>query len=265
MLKRTMLSVLTILVVFTTVFSTASFGQNLYIDQANANNGKVTVTYKSDKQLAAMVVKGNQKEQYILNGGNNSVPLQMGDGAYTVYVLEHVSGTSYKQVSKETVNVKIDNKNSVYLQSIQMIDFNNNMEAVKKAKELTKNAKNDREKVEAIYNYIVENVKYDKEKAVKVGTNYIPVIDNTFKSDSGICYDYASLFAGMLRSENIPTKLVMGRSTNVSEYHAWNEVYFADTNEWLIVDTTVDAGLLKGNKAVSMFKSVAEYSAENVY
>ena len=247
------------------IISTVSVahGQASYLDLTNVNNGKVAITYKSDKTLAAVVVKGNQKEQYILKGNNNSIPLQLGDGQYTIQVAEQVSGTSYKQISKETVNVKLENPNLVYLQSTQEVNFSSDMAAVKKASELTKNAKNDKEKVQAIYNYIVKNIKYDYNKAATVAGTYIPTLDNTLSTNTGICYDYSSLFAGMLRSQNIPTKLVKGNSTNIKDYHAWNEVLL--DGQWHIVDTTYDAGILQGNVKVNMFKQAAEYTATGVY
>ena len=51
----------------------------------------------------------------------------------------------------------------------------------------------------------------------------------------------------MLRSVGVPTKLVMGRKNDIKEYHAWNQVYLADNNEWINIDTTYDAGLKKMN------------------
>ena len=83
------------------------------------------------------------------------------------------------------------------------------MLAIKKAKDLTKNVKNNQEKVKVIYDYVTKNIKYDDKKANTVETGYIPSIDETLKSQSGICYDYSVLTAAMLRSIDIPTKLVM--------------------------------------------------------
>ncbi|MNV81246.1 hypothetical protein D3C71_1748990 [compost metagenome] len=61
----------------------------------------------------------------------------------------------------------------------------------------------------------------------------------------------------MLRSLNIPTKLVMGNSTYVNKYHAWNEVYL--NGKWNIIDTTVDSGLKKINKKFDMIKKSSDY------
>lgn len=207
MLRKRILSLIFTIII---ISSSISYGQASYIDQSNLDKGTIGVNYKSTKAVAVRVIKEANRYDYILDGYNN-IPLQLGDGAYTVLVLEQVEGNKYKQIAKESVIYKAKDDKDVYLQSIQMINFNDDMEAIKKAKDLTKNAKTDKEKIEIIYNYIVNNIKYDNEKALAVYGNYLPSIDETLKSQDGICYDYSSLFAAMLRSLNIPTKLVMGR------------------------------------------------------
>ena len=46
----------------------------------------------------------------------------------------------------------------------------------------------------------------------------------------GICFDYAALMTAMLRSQEIPCKLVVGYAGNV--YHAWISVWTAE-NGWI--------------------------------
>ena len=63
-------------------------------------------------------------------------------------------------------------------------------------------------------------------------TTYTPDIEAIMSSRKGICFDYAAVMASMLRSQGIPTKLVMGYVPQ--GYHAWNEVYFEGVG-WVIV------------------------------
>lgn len=236
------------------------------IDKSNLNSGLITINFKSSNNLASAVriEKGNEKKDYIL-GGNNNFPLQFGEGAYTITVLESAGGNKFRQIEKERVNFKAGNKNDIYLQSIQMINWNKDMVAIKKAKEITKGRKTDKEKVSAIYEYITNNIHYDNNKASNVKPGYISSIDSTLLEGQGICYDYAALFAGMARSLNIPTKLVEGRKNDIKEFHAWNQVYLKETNEWIIVDTTYDRAYKKANKAISMIKDTKEYKIEKEY
>ncbi|WP_353095062.1 transglutaminase-like domain-containing protein [Tissierella praeacuta] len=261
--KLRAISLLTIvLIVFTSSINGQATGG--YIDKSKVDSGIINISYNSNKSVAVRVSKGNINYDYILNG-NNIIPLQSGDGDYTISILENVEGKKFKQVAKEAVTLKLSNPNEVYLQSIQMINWNNEMDAIKKAKELTKNAKSDKEKVTAIYKYIMTNIRYDNNKASRTSSNYIPNIEDTLKAQKGICYDYASLTASMLRSVNVPTKLIMGYKSDIKEYHAWNQVYLQDTNEWIIIDTTYDAGLKRGNPNITMIKDAKDYKIEKQY
>src|SRR5699024_7509185 len=116
------------------------------------------------------------------------------------------------------------------------------------------------EKIKIIYNYITNNIKYDNEKAYIVQADYIPSIDDTFKFQSGICYDYAVLTAAMLRSLDIPTKLLMGYKSDIEKYHAWNEAYI--NGKWIIIDTTYDSAYVQNEVPIAMIKDSNEYKVE---
>ena len=64
--------------------------------------------------------------------------------------------------------------------------------------------------MEIIYNYVVNNFTYDKQQAATVKSGYLPVLDNVLAAKKGICFDYAGLMTGMLRSLGVPCKLVVG-------------------------------------------------------
>lgn len=259
---RIILILIIILLLSTTVVQAAES----LIDKTSLNSGVIKID-NNGKVGAVRVTKGNIKYDHIVKG-DVSLPLQLGNGDYTIQLLENVGGTSYKQISKETITLNMTNLNDVYLQSIQKINWNKDMESIKNAQELTKDFKTDKEKVEAIYKYITTNISYDYDKAKKlsnINTGYTPVLDHTLKIQTGICYDYSSLFAGMLRSLDIPTKLMMGYKNDMAEYHAWNQVYIEDSNEWITIDTTYDAALKKNKKAATMIKEASEYTVKYEY
>ena len=107
------------------------------------------------------------------------------------------------------------------------------------------------EKIDVIYDYIITNIKYDTEKANTVKSGYLPSIDEILKTNKGICFDYASIMASMLRSQDIPAKLVTGYSSKLNVFHAWNEVYTEETGwiklnemyfdgfQWRLMDSTI--------------------------
>lgn len=235
------------------------------IDVQELENGVVVVQGNKHKVIEKVgISKGNQQYFYNLNT-NNVFPLQFGDGNYTIAIYENVTGNKYRLVENKEVTVKTANEHDVFLQPIQMIYWTEEMKAIAKARELTKNLKTDKEKVEAIYNFVINHVSYDYDKAKNIANDYIPVIDQTLTDKQGICYDYAALLAAMLRSEGIPTKLIMGKSKAIPDYHAWNEVYLKDTKEWVTIDTTYDAVMVKSKKEPIMIKDKRDYTTEKFY
>lgn len=234
------------------------------IDASNSSDGYVKIKYLSatDKSLKVMIDKGSTTYTYDLNGKGNydAYPLQMGDGSYKIRVLENVSGTKYSVKQTADIAVKLSNANAPFLVPTQMVNYSDTFEAIKKATELSKDKATDLEKVDAIYDYIITNIVYDDDKAATVKSGYLPNIDTTLSTKKGICYDYASLMASMLRAQGIPTKLVTGYSSHLSTFHAWNEIYtdetgwlslnkfYFDKDTWRLMDSTIaSTGKQSGN------------------
>ncbi|MBN2982142.1 transglutaminase-like domain-containing protein [Cohnella algarum] len=260
-----------IVILFTMLFGAAAYAANEtgaeWLDTTKLDTGAVGVRYavKADVKTKAMIVKDTGKYTYTLRADKpvEWFPLQLGNGDYTVTILENVSGNQYKVVDKATLTLALQDGTAVYLNQVQNIDWTPNSIAVQKAKELTQNKKTDAEKVAAVYRYVIDNVKYDKELAAAATPDYLPQIDRTFASNKDICYGYAALTAGMLRALDIPTKLVTGKTTYVTEYHAWNQVFL--DGQWVTIDTTVDAGLKAGKQDFQMIKDAALYTTDKVY
>jgi len=245
------------------------------IDVANINDGYIIARSKSKnpkklKLRTTYVKPGGIKIEYDydLNGETawEIYSLQSGNGEYTIGIFEKVD-TRYSNIQTVKVDVKYSRENAPFLVPSQHVNYTAVSNATNKAEELSKNASSDLKKVESIYQYIVETVKYDTEKAKKVAlgqlTGYMPTVDETLETSKGICFDYSSLFAAMLRSQGVPAKLIKGY-VGVSAkptYHAWNEVYTEETGwikirsevqfrgkNWERMDSTFAAGNANGTK-----------------
>jgi len=232
-----------------------------------------------DKKIKVEIKKINDpkredKYNYDLNGDAKieSFPLQWENGEYSVRVMIQASDPKKYTVglaAQFKLNLKDDK--APYMNANQLVNFNKDSAVVKKAAELTAKCTTDLEKVEAIYKFVIDSLKYDEEKAATVKTGYVPKVDDIMNSGKGICFDYAAVFAAMLRSQGIPAKLVMGfvKSTDPKAkdpvYHAWNEFYLRDKGGWFKinemkfdgkkferVDTTFDSSS-KGSKAAMQF------------
>ncbi len=231
--------------------------------KVNKAQGVLQINYSGDtSSIKVMVEHKGEKYFYDMHDSSESFSLQMGNGKYTVALLEKVNGKKYKVLSKETINFN-NTSMDVYLSSIQNIEWDETLNAIKKATELTNDGKTDQEKVQYVYDYIVKNVKYDYPKISQMDGSYIPSVPVTYDSNMGICYDYSSLFAAMLRSIDVPTKLVKGYKSDIASYHAWNQVYVND--KWITVDTTYDSGLLTHGINYKMVKPDSEYTTAKFY
>ena len=159
-------------------------------------------------------------------------------------------------------NVNLLSDHAPFLYPTQLMNYTKDSKCVKKAAELCKNAKNDVERLSAIYTYMIENVRYDREFAQNVQSGYIPDPDQILERASGFSFDYASLMCAMLRSQGIPARMIIG-DANLSvddrfEYHAWNEVYLEDEG-WTLMDAFIgaipqNAGMVKWFKEPTVYK-----------
>lgn len=260
-MKKNMLTlVIIMLFVFT---ATAVFADNLIIEVNTADSTVEINTGSTDYSSFKVIIEKDDVEYiYNLSSESESFPLQMGNGDYTINLLGSNDGRRFRLLSKKSVSV-ILNENAVFLSSSQTVAWNNESDSTILAKELTENAVTDQEKFDAIYNYVITNVSYDYEKATSLPKGYVPNPDTTLVDGNGICYDFAALTASMLRSVDIPTKLVKGYSSYISVYHAWNEVLI--DGEWIVVDTSTDSIFVANNISNFLTKDTTNYLASKVY
>jgi len=237
------------------------------IDSKNITRGVVGVkyTHSSGEKIKVIINKDGNKYTYNFNSltGFEYFPLQMGNGTYTVTIYKNISGTSYSTIKSYKLNVSLANSSIVYLNSIQNIKWTSSTNAVVKAKSLASSKSTTEAKVKAIYEYVITNIKYDTSKVNTLSYSYIPNVSTTFSTRKGICYDFASTFAAMLRGISVPTRLVMGNSSNVSGYHAWNEALI--NGSWVIIDTSYDSQLKHAGRSYTMAKSSSQYSKTKEY
>ena len=191
----------------------------------------VQYTASTSKRLKAQVKGPTTTYTYNLTAGQwETFPLSDGNGAYQFIVYENIEGTKYAAVLSVSCTVALTDEFAPFLRPNQYVDYASAPNTVAKAAELTKGISDPLKKVEAVYNYVVTNLTYDKQLAATVQSGYLPVLDTVLANKTGICFDYAALMTGMLRSQNVPCKLVVGYAG--SAYHAWISVW-SDTTGWV--------------------------------
>lgn len=198
------------------------------VDVSNVAEGYIMADYFGSNQKVKLRVTGPDGVTYTydLHGGYEVFPLTAGNGSYTIGVYENISETKYSTALSFTIDVAISNEFGPYLYPNQYVNFSASSLPVDKAVDLAYTANSDLEVVEQVYNYIITNFTYDYDKAASVVSGYLPVVDDVYQSNTGICFDYAAVMATMLRSQNIPTRLEVGYMGE--EYHAWISTYIED-------------------------------------
>jgi hypothetical protein len=167
-------------------------------------------------------------------GSFQSFPLSEGSGNYTIELFEGAAGTTVvSPVDRIEFHANINNGHMPFLMPNYVVNYNGASAVVTKASELSA-GKSELEKVSAVYNWFVENISYDDHRALTVQPGYAPNLTELMRDKRGICSDFTSGMAAMLRSQGIPTRFVEGWAGSV--YHAWVSVYTVESgwvNTWI--------------------------------
>lgn len=219
------------------------------IDVSNIDQGYLMVRYSGSKKTKLQITrKGSTTYTYNLKQGSyEAFPLSDGSGSYSINVFENVSGNQYSLACGETIKAELKNSTLPFLYANQYVNFNENSTTVATGAKVAAGAQNQLEVVDKVYHYVIGNLSYDYEKAKTVTSGYLPKVDAVLKAKTGICFDYAAVMAAMLRTQGIPTKLVVGYAGNA--YHAWISVYiqnigwidgaiYFDGKSWVRMDPT---------------------------
>lgn len=204
------------------------------IDRSNVSDGYVMVYFSGTTQtkLKVQVAGPNTTYNYDLPVQTwATFPLSDGNGDYKVNVLENTTGNKYAFVLSGSFKATLNDEFAPFIRPNQYVNYESNAtNTVKKAAELAGSQTDPLKKVELIYDFVVKNLTYDTDKASNVRPGYLPVLDTVLSNKKGICFDYAALMAGMLRSQGVPCKLVVGYAGTA--YHAWISVWTKETG-WI--------------------------------
>ncbi|MCD8346807.1 MAG: transglutaminase-like domain-containing protein [Lachnospiraceae bacterium] len=226
----------------------------LDVDFSHTSQGYFTCLLKEENTKVNIQISGPDgvTYKYFIETTDEFVtfPLTAGDGTYVVIGYENIADDEYASIFNYVLNVELDSEFLPFLYPNQYVDFTEDSRAVQLAAELSLDAATDVDALNAVYDYVISHIVYDDEKAATVETGYLPDIDETLESGTGICFDYASLTVAMLRSLSIPSQLAIGYSGDVR--HAWIDVYIESKGwvenaiqfsgeDWTLLDPTLSA------------------------
>jgi len=252
--------------------------QKAEIDVSNRADGYVMVKYLGGNANLRVLITVPSKVTYTYrlrsDGVHEVFPLSDGNGAYSIGVYKNISGNQFSTEFTTSINVTLKDEFAPFLRPNQYVNFNSQTLAVVKARELVAGSATTLAKVEKIYSHVITNFTYDKKLAETVQSGYVPDLNAVWNKKTGICFDYASLVTAMLRSQGIPSRLVIGYTGQV--YHAWISVYttengwvegaiFFDGKTWRLMDPTFASS---GNSSEAIMKYIGDgknYSARFLY
>lgn len=229
--------------------------QGVLVDASNTADGYVMVQYSGDAPRVRLQITDPNEVLYsypivVDRAEPAAFPLSGGDGTYEVCVLENVVDDMYALVFTQDIDVALSDEFSPFLYPNQYVDFKAEDPAVALGVELSDGSTDDLNYLTNVYHYVTESISYDEELAKDIPIDYIPDNTVTLETGKGICFDYASLMASMLRSQKIPTRLEVGYAGTV--YHAWISAYLDeigwvdrviqfDGTSWSLIDPTLAA------------------------
>lgn len=244
---KKIVSSITMLILTIAIFTNPGFAQTTTVTEYIMSNGvslqKIPSTVEGKITLAGetvnslikiLVIKDDIQRWYevkLVDGKfNEEIWLIDGTGKYQVSVLVHKKDRIY------TFGPTVFVENAVEVNRFAVPTLHvesNNEKIIALAKELTKDAKTDREKAQKIYNWVVKNIKYDYDKYLRqLNKNYDNAYGalNTLETGKGVCYDFSALVAALGRASGLQVKMIKGNfiGTYSNELHAWNEIYISE-------------------------------------
>lgn len=130
-----------------------------------------------------------------------------------------------------------------YLRATNNVE-SNHPDIIQLAEQITSGISTDLQKAKAINDWISRHIQYDEDVILRdkrrsdtaLETLHYRIVD---------CEGYSRLYAALLRSIGIPTRIIVGHANNIPsvdgvDNHVWNEVWI--DGEWITVDPTWSAG-----------------------
>ena len=138
---------------------------------------------------------------------------------------------------KEEIDLKYQLESldkQAYLDSTEFMDWKTPI-IQKKAEELFKDCRNDREKIKVAFDFVRDQIPHSGDIQSHKITH---TASEALQEGEGVCYVKSLLLAALLRSQGIETGLCYQRLARANDHiiHGLNAVYLKDLEKWVRVD-----------------------------
>lgn len=201
------------------------------VDKSTIQNGYITITTikEIDKHIKIGVKKDEQLLYYDLIDKTIQIPLQLGPGYYKITIYKNIVKKKYSMEGTITIDALEMAADAYRLHSNQYVQCD-------KINYKFDDKLTEKQKFDALREYIKKNYLYDYIKASTVKKGALPDIVQCFRTKRGICQDLSALATAILRNNGIRASLVIGYADKM--YHAWVEVNI--NGHECIYDPTLD-------------------------
>jgi hypothetical protein len=212
----------------------------------------------------------NQSAVYQTINNNVLRPILSTDMAKKLPVLIN---DSFKKAAEDFTPSNSENGENPNYWKVPVIKYFNGVtldEAVKStseidnaAKQIVGDEKNDKIKAYLLYQWISQNIDYDRAKAEIIVHDSSRVNSGsivTYAQREGVCFDYSCLYVSMCLAVGLKVRFVTGLGYTGVQWgdHAWNQVYYPQEQRWINVDTTF------GSSGADYFDN-ADFSTNDKY
>ena len=227
----------------------------LTMDCSNLTEGYFTASAAGGgaHRLKLRVEKDGMTLTYDLNGeGTPEVfPLQLGSGSYAVSLYENVGGKKYAQQGAVNLDVTLNREDAAFLYPNQYVNYSQISPLVERALQICEGM-DDMQAYQAVCELMQSEFAYDFIRALTVTAGELPDADGCYEKKMGICQDLSAVTAAMLRTLQIPARMMIGYADD--NYHAWTQT-IVDGQEMFFDPTAALGGI----------NTVTDYSVERYY
>jgi len=203
----------------------------LTIDYSNTDQAYILVTNGTDKDVVVEMYHAETDEQYKYyfrpDGTPRILPLQM-QGGWTMSVFKQKEEALFDEVGIIDVDADFVDPLLPYQMPSLVCPYNEGSSFVEEAEMLSDEAVSDEDFIGKVFGYIGARGFVHEGDFAEI--NNTPALyadffdlDNVVNTKTGLCGDFASLAAAMIRSRGVPVEIAWGY-TDAGRYHAWVSV-----------------------------------------
>ncbi len=224
---------------------TASFarkGDGGAIDTSNAADGYILARCKTQREARLVLETDDERRNEYLppDGEWHAYPLTLGNCEYSARICLNKNGDWYDIVLETAFysaagDPAAESSMDRFLVPNHFVPYTESDAVVELAHEIYAQTETETDVADEAFQWVNRNIRYDDsltfdETGARLTGFYLPDFDRVLEDGTGICSDYASLFAAILRVDGIPCQVVYGdvETSGGVRPHAWAVAWLPD-------------------------------------